>query len=161
MIHLRMLTPAMLTDHEVAGLCNNIWPKPYADAASHATIYDGLHNPTGQIFVICYTERNHTAVVGITGYFYDNGHCYLRWTGVAPNYRKHGVFRTALELLTLQLKGANPSVQRIIELVPANEYGDSIERAFLNVGFVPTPEGSLIPEGEDSDWPVVPYSLHF
>lgn len=168
MIHLQMLHEWAHAPSGIKKLVYSIWPEPYAAAASVASVEDGLYEPTGQVFLIYENNyslfREHETLVGITGYFdidSQAGHAYLRWTGVIPKARNRRVFRTTIALLTLQLKGANPSINRLIELVPDNEYGHStVIPAFERCGFK-VDNTIKVPVGEDADWPVIPYVLNF
>jgi GNAT superfamily N-acetyltransferase len=163
MINLQLIDTAIAGDL-LHALVYNIWPEPYAQDAYLVTVEDGKRKPTGNVFAIRYVRpgvglRN----VGITGYFdidNDKGIAYLRWTGLLPEYRGRGIFREALRQLVLQLKGANPSISALVELVPDNEYGHSIVvPAFERVGFKRN-DSIRIPAGEDADWPCIPYVLN-
>ncbi len=165
MLYLQLLNPQYHTVDKVQTLIHTIWPQLYAEPALAATIEDAFDRPNGQVFLIVKTlDGYQPRAVGITGYFdvnADTGTAYLRWTGIIPAYRREGIFAATIKLLTLQLRGANPAISRLIELVPLNEYGRSeVMPAFERVGFKPDPV-LPIPEGEDSDWPVVPYVLYF
>jgi GNAT superfamily N-acetyltransferase len=157
---LMMLAPGYASIDEINKLCEAIWPASYAAEAAKASIEDGLCNSTGQVFLIRDFSGNS---IGLTGYFDVDtkaGVAYLRWTGVLPEYRKNGIFKQAIKLLTTQLKGANPNINALIELVPDNEYGHSIVGAFERVGFDYDAERDVvIPTGEDDTWPVLPYVL--
>ncbi len=159
MISLEMLYPGRVHSSVIEAMCHEIWPMPYAADAAFASVEDGLTNPTGQVFFI----KGGNYIIGITGFFDpdpDCGNAYLRWTGVLPQYRGTGAFRAAIELLKMHLKGVDPRFSELIELVPDNEYGQSIVGAFTATGWV-LDSGREVPEGEDADWPVKPYVLSF
>lgn len=159
MTYLQLLTKDVMDQHDIQKLCETIWPAPYAAEATKATIDEAINRQLGQIFAI---RSEHHQIVGITGYFDIHGHtAYLRWTGIRPLFQRNGFFREAIKLLTTQLKGANPQVDTLVELVPDNEYGNAISKAFESMGFIAQPDLDVIPEGEDADWKVIPYVLHF
>lgn len=158
MIYLQMLTENTLNREDIRELCERIWPEPYAAEAANATISDGIVDPQSQIFLI---YDNFRRLLGITGYFEIEGDvAYLRWTGVLPEFRRRGIFLEAIRLLVRQLRGANPNVKKLVELVPDNEYGKSIMNAFVVSGFVYDQEFP-VPHGEATDWNVLPYIKHF
>ena len=165
MIYLQLLNPSHFSLDVMKSLVHMIWPPIYADPALEATVEDGYDSSSGQIFLICKVEPGYQPrVVGITGYFdvsNNTGTAYLRWTGISPQFRREGYFAEAIKQLCLQLRGANPDISRLIELVPLNDYGrNEVMPAFERVGFKPDPM-LAVPEGEDAGWPVVPYVLYF
>lgn len=161
--HLQLLTPDSMTPDSVIELCNRIWPEPYAAAAAQATIEDGMIDPKYQIYLIMAEGALGVKfVIGLTGVFDIHGStAYLRWTGLLPEFRGKGAFRQSIWELTQIIKGANPKLNSLIELVPDNDYGRLIQGAFMNLGFTHEPDLDVIPEGEDSDWKVIPYVLTF
>lgn len=128
---------------------NNIWPEPYAHAARQATKSD---YKSGQLFYIIHAG----VVIGITGVWIDpNGaetDLYLRWTGLVPAYRGRGYATQALIQLIRICRGFCPSRTRLIELVPDNEYGDTVAKPFFEAfGFVHDPNVH-VPADEETDW---------
>ncbi len=157
-VHLQLLNRYQHSEQDIRNMIAAIWPAPYAKDAIDATILWGFDEPQHQIYLIYFDDE----VVGITGFFDIDSHAgqaYLRWTGVIPEYRRRGIFKEAVRQLAAILIGANPSINRLIELVPGNEYGHTVAKlAFEAIGFKERKD-LPVPVGEDDDWPCIPYSL--
>jgi hypothetical protein len=157
-IYLEMLRPGRVSPDIISTVCQHIWPYELAHEATMSLIVDGVTNQTGQVFLI--KESNH--ILGFTGFFDldpETGVAYLRWTGVLPSYRRTGVFRQAIECLKLHLRGANPKITKLIELVPTAKEAE-IAPPFKALGFK-ADRSVPIPHGEDESWDVIPYVLTF
>lgn len=131
-----------------------IWPEPYGSCAAEASRID---SGTGEIFYAMY----YGLVIGITGVFtYPEApnDVYLRWTGVIPEFRKSGIGRGIIQSIIQHCRNVFPDRERLIELVPDNEYGHTVPKPFFEkLGFAQ--EGATIPAGEAEDWPVLTYVL--
>ena len=141
---------------EVHPQLREIWPEPYAREAEIASHVDAH---SGQILYIL----NDGTVVGITGIFFDDKSpkdVFLRWSGIIPMYRRQHLMTQAFEHLLRLIIGLCPERERLIELVPDNEYGHNVALPFfLDAGFEKDPafqDAVNIPEGEGADWPVFP-----
>jgi len=133
-----------------------IWPDPYR---YHAALASRIDSDSGEVFYI----KEDGEVIGITGYFIDDecsgSGAFLRWTGIIPARRGNGIGRKALYELARTLHQAYPQREKIIELIPDNEYGATIVQPFFeSVGFAPY--RVFIPIGEDTDWPVVSFAAN-
>lgn len=131
-----------------AEMMARIWPEPYAADATLAYTEDW---ETGQIFLVMTEEE----IVGVTGYFVDKDPSlvYLRWTGILPEYRRTGHAAAALTQLISLLKHDYEG-RKLVELVPANEYGAPVREFFLALGFRDDPD-AYIPPVECADWPTI------
>lgn len=165
MIHIQLLTPEIEFLPIIRDVIEIIWPPEYAKAAYQATAEDAYLNPIGQVYAIrhhdTYSHRVH--LVGITGIFLDERKdvAYLRWTGILPEYRRKGIFAETIRQLTLTMRGMNPDIKHLVELVPDNEYGHiKVIPAFERVGFV-RDDSFVVPKGEDDEWDCIPYVLNF
>lgn len=110
----------------------SIGPEPYVSEAAAASFAD---RETQQVMLI---EFDGT-VIGCTGYFvqdHDPDNLYLRWHGVVPALRGHGLAHAALKLLVAYLQQTEPQRRHLIELAPVNAYGDSVAGFFRSIGFV-------------------------
>lgn len=131
-------------------LCR-IWPAPYHEFAEHASNEDW---GTGQVWLIQHDQQ----IVGITGLFLEpdvDDLVYLRWTGVLPEFRRHGIAHRALQ--TVCHMAANTTRARtLVELVPDNDYGKTVAPFFRNFGFYELPKDTV---AEETDWPTIPMGI--
>jgi GNAT superfamily N-acetyltransferase len=129
-----------------------IWPEPYRMYAEEASKEDCQ---SGQFFFILRRDE----IVGITGLFFlpDNDtDVFLRWHGIVPELRGRGFASEALRQVIQIATGFCGSYKRLVELVPDNEYGNTLVKPFFeNCGFRPMEVSSK----EETDWPSIPYAF--
>jgi GNAT superfamily N-acetyltransferase len=151
MTHLALPYNWVVDPFEEFVFLNQIWPEPYHSSAREATKEDCQ---IGQVFLI----MNGSNVVGITGIFFEpenDSDVFLRWTGIAPGWRGKGIARDAMQQLILLCKGWLGDRKRLVELVPDNEYGNTVVKPFFEaIGFVE----SKIGKHEETDWPTKAYA---
>ena len=136
-----MITLQLINQHETPFTdypqLKDIWPTNFQDLAESITNDELAIGPNDGPILLILADGE---VVGITGAYTTVENAFvmgLRWTGVIRSHRKQGIAKEAISLLIAYLTEHDWACNELVELLPANEYGDSMKPFFEKMGFTP------------------------
>jgi hypothetical protein len=116
-----------------------IWPaeiQAHVEADTVSDLAAGADDPARNVIYLITVDNR---VCGVTGFYDLDAHTLgLRWHGVTPEMRRHGVSQAVINLVRRQARIMRPEANSLVEYIRlGNKSAHMLTTHFIRAGFVP------------------------